>query len=305
MDTWELISLPLSAIVVLLHLYGIYMLWRVGVLGSSKYVLIASFSLSNILFAMHNLVRFPVHRHFPEVFVYLSVVVEGLRLPFYGNMVLLTLERFLEVYLHMLYYESFFNKRKFYLALFLWLLFLGWVFGSVTALYMHVALEKIVYVVSIPFSLVAHSIIIVQFVLVYAYVYVKMRRQNRLVLLFRNEGSSASRRKIFIPFFIVLTFIFFDTVPDLFIIFAGKEYSSWILLLFRLDTLFNAVIYLFLQPRVKRRLSKRFRESKIIRKQMQDLSMTFSQSTKISNRQNDVPQPDEALKEMCTSTKRY
>jgi len=265
MDTWELISLPLSAVVVLLHLYGIYMLWRVGVLSSSKYVLIASFSLSNILFAMHNLVRFPIYAHFLDVYMYLSVVVEGVRIPFYGMMVLLTLERFLEVYLHMLYYESFFNKKKFYLALLLWLLFLAWTIGSVTALYMGIPLEKIVFVISVHFSLAAHSIIIVQFLLVYAYVYVK-------ILLFKNGENSASRRKIFIPFFIVLTFIFFDTVPDLFIIFAGKKYSSWILLLFRLDTLFNAIIYMFLQPVVKQRIGNRLRKRNIIKLQMQDMS---------------------------------
>ena len=280
MDTWELITLPLSGIVVLLHFYGIYMLWRVRELSSSKYVLIASFSFSNIAFAFHNLIRFPIHDNFPVVYTYLSLIVEGLRIPFYGTMVLLTSERFLEVYLHMRYYNSCFNKHKLMLALSLWLMFVIWSIGSTTALALKVPMNSIAVWISINFSLAAHFVIIIQFLIVYAYVYKKMREHKKSTLLTTQNcqptTTVASRRRVFIPFFIVLTFIIFDTVPDLFIIFAGMAYSSWILLLFRLDTFFNAVIYLFLQPRIKKRLSRRFRESKIVKLQLQDLSVSFT-----------------------------
>lgn len=283
MDVWDIISVPLSVLVFILHSYGLFLMWRLRFNCSSKYKLIASFSICNILYALYNLIRFPLAYHAPVAYSYFYVIMEGVRIPFYGTMCLLTAERFLEVFLHMNYQKSFFNIHKLKLVIVLWFASFAWLVLSIVLLVLcrtresHEKTRSILLEwISVRISCAFHLLIIVQFVCVYTYIYVQVRSTRHACKQLTNYNIQNTRGRVFVPFFIVITFIAFDTVPDMFIIFAQQKYQSWILLFFRIDTLLNAVMYMFLQPRVKKRLSRKFRESRVIRAQMENLVLMVS-----------------------------
>lgn len=291
MDSWDIASIPLSVVVFALHTYGLFLLWKLRHTNGSRDCLIAGFSLSNILFVFYNVVRFPIDYYAPIVFEYLSVVVEGLRIPFYGSMILLTTERFLEVYLHMKYQNYCFNQHKLKYAVSLWILFIIWLAATIPLLSMAANREEMGFLLvdwtSKRLFVGFHFLIVIQFLFVYTYIYVKIKTTKCIHQFVQRRHN---RKKLFIPFFIVVTFIFFDTVPDMYIVFGDEKYESWVLLLFRIDTLFNAVIYLFLQPRVKKRLSRHFRESRMVTK-MENVSMVLSGDKRPQRKQAIVHKP--------------
>ena len=248
MDVFDYMSLFLSLLVIVLHLYGLRLLHRL----SDKHTFIANLSLWLIFWAFSNLIRYPLIRYSADiVYVYWTLIIEGARIPFYLSILYITIDRFFQLFLHLRYNRSFLKKHKLTLCLFSLLLYLLWLVVTVPMFYKGlVSFELLIQITSLYISACFHLFISVIFVTVYSYIAHKLSKSNK-------TGRRKSKwKKLLVPFIIVTTFILFETVPDCFIFFGSAHYGSWTIVLFRVDALSNALVYIFLQPRVKQTIGR-------------------------------------------------
>ena len=94
------------------------------------------------------------------------------------------------------------------------------------------------------------AVILILFSVVYSYLYTKFKG-----MLFHQGGlrmvRQAQRSSVFVPFFMVLSFILFITVPT-FIYLGSKTPYAWKFILNRLHFITDGLLYAILEPRIRR-----------------------------------------------------
>ena len=252
LDTFDCLSIVLSVLVILLHGSGIIMVRNIQNARSTRHTYIANFAIWNIFWAISNLVRYPLIEYFTEqVYIYWTLIIEGARFPFYSSMILITTDRFLQIYLHMKYSQCCFSRCKLYFCITPFLVYVVWLMASLPLYQQNVmSFELLVHVTSVYMSATFHVVICSVFVTVYAYIGKKLISTER-----PNNGRSRSNlQKITIPCIIVVTFFLLQTVPDVCIFTDVAHYGGWTMFLFRLDSLSNGIIYVALEPTIKMRI---------------------------------------------------
>ena len=220
---------------------------------------IVSISLSTILICLIYIVRLLM----PALMGHLFYMAVGWScIPFYCAMILLTLQRFFAIYLHLRYRASrVYTKRKHAVAV-TWLIGIL-VFAVCTSLDLTLGIDF-----RIPLTVVTGSgplLTFVIFVCVYAYIYSKYRKASGEV---QRTLYTENRSKIFLPFIICVSFFVFGTVPHFFQ--NAVHDIRYVIIWFCLDSLSNSVVYLFLNlPLLNPVLLARLRRWKKGRKQAQ------------------------------------
>ena len=101
------------------HTVGCYLLYR----RRKEFLLLLLFSICNFIYAGVNFGFFLVIITETSTEIYI-IYATLMRIPFYWLMIMLTLERFLVVYLHLKYKNCIFEKYKFKLAMLSWVIFI-------------------------------------------------------------------------------------------------------------------------------------------------------------------------------------
>ena len=257
MDAFDYLSLVLSVLVIALHAYGIRLLVALKNSMGPRHVFIANFSMWNIFWAVTNLVRYPLQRCLHgELYVYWILGTEGARIPFYLAILYITIDRFLQLFLHLSYCECFFSKHKVALSVLAFVLYIAWL-AVVIPLFVErkLSLSFLIRCTSLYISGAFHVAIFLIFLTVYSYIGHKLLVANTQI-----GQRRASLRKLAVPCIIVITFILLETLPDCFIFFGMARYGGWTIFLFRVDALSNALVYIFLQPKIKNSVSNRVRK---------------------------------------------
>ena len=123
----DYLSIVLSVFVIILHAAGIKILKLIKKRTGVNHLFIANFSLWCIFWAMSNLIRYPLMQYSSvNVFMYWTLVIEGGRIPFYLVIFFITIDRFLQLYLHLTYQNCFLNKYKTMLNIMICMLYVIW-----------------------------------------------------------------------------------------------------------------------------------------------------------------------------------
>ena len=272
MDDFRIIALCCSITGILFHIIGIILLITEtrrksrqlsGQQGGTRSVLLlVNISISDIAFSVQNIIRSAIQHYqikdIATASAIMDIITYSLGLPFYCGMFLLTMQRFLEVYLHLKYYRCWFEKKQSLLCLTTW--FAGLLFAASlivvfkTQLATMATLQTICRIVSIVMTFV----VILEFILVYWYIFRKFHNIH-----YKNKRKTGHcvvakrrRRRIYIPFFIVMTFIVFIGIPDFISVFFARFYSKFVYMFYYVNVIVDAVIYIALKPTTRGRFRR-------------------------------------------------
>lgn len=249
MSWLEILILTISILGVLLHLIGIYCLKIFSRWKYTQTYLIVHLSICHIFYALLGIIRNGFSESMTDdILNYLALFGQGLNFPFYTVMFSLTLDRFLEIYLHLRYTNSFFVRHK------LSICHASWTTMVIYFVTMSILSETIVLNVGLiktafrKILMTLSAFVLVTFTIVYGYIFYKIKTG-------RKRHGQNRRLKIFVPFFIVLSFILFVAIPDVILVFKPslKLYAR---LFYRLNVVFDAFVYIFMQPVIRRRIHK-------------------------------------------------
>lgn len=251
------INLSLRTVTLLLHLYGIRLLCRDS---WKKHFLLINVALTNIMMCICSYLKLILKlTNAKDAERYLiGVVATGFLLTYFASLFLITLQRFLEVYLHMAYEASVFEIQKQHICFTSWFFSLVYIGAASIALTLGVSKYMIYDLIPHIYESVWQGILVLQFILVYGYIYVKFRESRNLPF----SGNShiqpfLRRRKVFVPFLVVFSFIILDTVPGVLLNFSSGYNINLITFLYTLDMLCNSFLYIFIRKDVRRQLVRR------------------------------------------------
>jgi len=251
---FEGVNLGVRSITLLLHLYGIHLLWRDN---WKKHFFLINVALTNVAMCVCSCTKLVLvlleNEH--AVRYLLGIIATGFLLSYFESLFLLTVQRFLEVFLHMSYTNSFFETHKQRICAISWLSSLVYITAMTVALHRGVP-EHIIYdTVPHVYETVWQFVLVLQFFVVYGYLYTKFRQSGKT--------PSLRRRTLFVPFIIVFSFIIFDTVPGILMYFLTEYNINVITFLYSLDMLCNSLLYIFIRKDVREQIKRRAIESPV------------------------------------------
>ena len=265
MDDFRIITLCLSAIGIIFHTIGIVLLVtenrRTHFRQCTRSVLLlANISISDISFSLQNILR-SVLQHYQikgieAASAIMDIITYSLGIPFYCGMFLLTMQRFLEVHLHLRYYRCWFERKQFLLCLTTWFASLLYAAPFIVVYKTKLASMATLQTICRVMSIVMTFVVILEFVLVYSYIFRKFRTIHCNIKWKCHFVVAKRRRRIYIPFFIVMTFIILIGIPDFISVFFARFYSKFIYMFYYVNVIVDALIYIALKPTTRGRLRR-------------------------------------------------
>lgn len=204
---------------------------------------IISILSTGLVAAVNRIIGVTLYIYYGFINEYWMTVDVFVRTSLHSGMIIMTLERFLAIYLHLRYQVSWFKRNRNKILVSLW--FLSFLLLIIE--FVLVCLDE--------WQALFHTVIIVAgnistnvvFLTVYSYIYRAFRRANAEMKenLFRRE-----KRKIFTPFFTVLSFLLLGTLPHFIPTLVPTKYHMiiWV----SLDSICNAAIFIFGNPQVRK-----------------------------------------------------
>lgn len=260
--------LVLLIIAVFLHVLGIYLLIAIRNRRSIQDVIIMSFSITEIFMACFDVTENIMSRWCHKLDKNMNLVTitscSLFVIPNFLILIVLTLNRFFEVYLN-IKYEIYFDKRKIrYMLMGCWgsgiavgcvlipLRILDHQIGYIIFKYMFPIIQGVVLLIAIP---------------VYIYIYNRIKENHRSIPQPRIAGQSPppaiKRKKFFLPFLIILSFFLFVVIPDitnllLFYVYeTGVHWHAQVLYIFyTCGYTCDALLYIFLQKHLRERCKR-------------------------------------------------
>lgn len=244
-----------NIIIVFEHLIGAYLLFR----RRREFTILLFFSTCNLIYACVNIGYFSViaakcGKRTTDIYV---IYATSMRIPFYWLMIMLTIERFLVVYIHLRYSNSWFDRHKEKLCIASWVTYIVFCV-SVNIAYVKLDSSSNFYndLLRTKYTLLGHLLIVVIFVSVYGYIYWKIRILKTQVVM--NDRLETRKWKVFVPFFIVLSFLIFRGITELVAVFHLKTLKVYIVWIYSFDFFVNGIVYIFLQPVLRRDFKRIF-----------------------------------------------
>lgn len=258
------LNVSLTGSVLLIHVFCLLILWRYD--KPKKQCFIITLLMSELFVSILQLSKFVTDhtssRDTVAADYIISISAYTLNIPYCGGLVLLTLERFMEIHLHIKYYASFFYLNRLKFCTGLWIVDVGITGYSLASILTKGKSQPSllhVYQINLYFLHVAHGFILILFSSVYIYIYklfhrsVKQQQKQQ-----RRSKTMLKTSKIFAPFLIVLTFICFMTIPMMLYIHVFPESDkSWVLLFNRVNSITDGLLYVLFNPRIRKKLRKR------------------------------------------------
>ena len=258
--TLDSICIILCVFVIIIHMYGINLFFKTtrrkrNFDVRNTYFEIISLSISTIVMAAAYINHVIVASLKPALVIYTVIPIYIMTLPFYGSLIMLTLQRFFALYFHLRYQSTtMYRKRKHFVMAFY---ACAGVFGAIDAVIylagggkaVAIYLEKTM----IMASLFATN---VTFIAVYIYIFIKYRRASRQE---QTSFYKPKRTAFFTPVIIYISLLIFGTIPYMFhSLVQGVQY---VVIWFCLDSFSNSIVYLFLHPTIRDRWSVRRRST--------------------------------------------
>jgi hypothetical protein len=255
MDSTEIVNFSICIFIIILHLFCLYALF-ISKNDNSNYArcFLINISTFDITLCLCHMLYFFIGSLVPNpvVYTWTRALVSGIAFPQYGCILLITINRSLEVYWNMKFYQSAFYKHRRVICFLPWFLWLLWlVTVPVLNVKFNIDLETIIDFSNTILDVIGHAIVLVTFSIVYTYLYTKFRKMKA-----GHRKKSIFHVNAFLPFFIVLTFFLFQTVPLLLYLLSIKKAIMMVFILNRFDALSNAIFYIALNPSIRRNIQQ-------------------------------------------------
>lgn len=248
-----------NIVIIFEHAIGAYLLYR----RRREFAILLFFSVCNFIYACVNIGFFSIvaakcSKHTVDIY---TIYATSMRIPFYWLMIMLTIERFLVVFIHLRYNNSWFDRHKEKLCIASWVVYIVFCV-SVNIVYVKDDPNGNFYndLLETKYTLLGHLLIVLIFVSVYGYIYWKIRILKSQVAM--KDRLETKKWKIFVPFFIVLSFLIFRGVTELVAVFYLKSLQIYIIWIYSFDFFFNGIVYIFLQPVLRRDFKRIFCRSR-------------------------------------------
>lgn len=259
-----------------LHVFGVYLLLMMQNRRTVQDIIIMNFSITEIVISCFDLTENVMSRWYDKLNKNLNIVtiasISMCLIPNFLILIVLTLNRFLEVYFN-IKYDLYFDKKKAIFAL-----LICWSVGLITAS------------IAVPFRIFNHNVgyaifiyvlpfiegtVLVVAIWVYMYIYKKIRIKDKDLVQPPPRIQSVTRpppppppaikrKKFFLPFLIILSFFLFVVIPDitnllLFYVYkSGVQWHAQVLYIFyTCGYICDALLYIFLQKHLREKC-KRF-----------------------------------------------
>lgn len=256
-----ILSIPLCLTAVTLHSVGIITLQRIDDPHAVQKCFLTQISLAEILLTVLHFALMASHtlNHHSHVPLYIDMVTRACVIPLYAGLFLLTTERFLQVYQHLKYTNSWFDKNKKNLCIFSWVCTIVTVIVMVTTHEM--AFHRCKHIlITVLLSLIGTMILLFEFFLTYGYLFSKVNKLLPMEL--RRNCCTTIRRKFLVPLLIIIMLVLFSVIPDSVRVYQYLEEinnSPDITLLYIVHFICDGCIYLFFQPCLRRKCVSLFR----------------------------------------------
>ena len=242
LEAVDVISLVLSLCTACIHGTGLLLLFRRKSIVS-KHAEIFSIALSTVLSTLIMHVRILTARYLNDQFIdwFLYALFNSFTIPFYGSMIILTLQRYFAIRLHLRFQDSWANLKRIPAVIFTWLITFVFLITTIVWLILsgpNPIWQHVIWVQGSIGPVLTNFI----FIGVYIYIYIKYRKARNTRELFKKK------RRIFTPFIICFSFLIFGTLPHFFQYKVKK--LSYSIIWFSLDGITNSVVYLFLNKRL-------------------------------------------------------
>ena len=193
----------------------------------------------NVVILLWNVCKFPN--------TFSNIINLTMVLSLYIAMFFLTLERFLIIYYHLRYEMCWFRKNRDKLVIVTNLLsiFICCCFGVLFAV--GIISKRLIFWILTIVILCSNSFIALTVIIVYVYIYLKFCKANAETknMIFNHQ----QKRKIFIPFLIVFTFLIFGTIPHYIAVLSRTLFHR--MLWIGLDGFANAIVYVLLEKDIR------------------------------------------------------
>eukprot|EP00111_Clytia_hemisphaerica_P019180 TCONS_00056661-protein len=199
-----------------------------------------SVSLSTNMIAIAYLLYVTIHSVKQGIRQFLAAPVYAIFVPFYGSLIILTLQRFTAVYYHLRYKSCFIYRRRFQLLVSIYI-FSG-VFLCMTMI-LHIFVTKIAFYIEKTVTTIGILATNLISMFVYTYIFIKYKKATQ-----EEKKNFYRKRKaaFFLPFTIYITLLLFGTLPYMF--HSYLKQFQWVAVFFGMDGFSNSIIYLFLHP---------------------------------------------------------
>uniref|UniRef100_A0A7M5UW68 Seven transmembrane protein n=1 Tax=Clytia hemisphaerica TaxID=252671 RepID=A0A7M5UW68_9CNID len=253
--SWDYVSvvcIVLAILTILLHCFGIWLLVKTKH-KIKEHIEIISLSFNLICFGVSAIVHVTLLTELPNYESVAAICAHANLIPFYSGMILLTLQRFFAIWLHLRYESSWVFLKRTHRVVVSWL-----VGGMILVLHMLFAsgviksVAWLFYLVSVLPQIGFFSTIII-FVFTYTYIYTKYRQSTQTT---RNSMYKNRKSKLFTPVFICGSFFFFGTVPHFVDPFHREKYLFYVW--FLLDGISNFFVYIFMNKKIMKFCKKLF-----------------------------------------------
>ena len=247
--------IALCTMVIVVHSIAIYLFYKdvnTNTIIRDNNIEIISLSTSTIALAIayNNYVIVKTSR--PVWNKYTVVPVYMISMPFYGSLIMLTIQRFFALYYHLRYQSSgIYNKRRYFLAAFY---VGGLVVGALDlGLLQLEGGETLALFVEKSVIILAVFLTNVIFIVVYIYIFIKYKRASQQE---KTSFYKPKRRSLLTPVIIYISLLLFGTIPYMFHDLLTKS-IQYVVIWFCLDSFSNAVVYLVLNPTLRQGLCKK------------------------------------------------
>lgn len=278
-----LLHLTLYAIylfAIALHVLGIYLLCSTNRVKENQRIFLINLSVFEIAMMCAQVIHSVSHIvHETELTIYSSITMCALALSWATGLMLMTIDRFLEVKLNIKYHLYVTPQRIRMALISTWLYAVlnnTWMFY--VQHYKNFYLLKFIYTTLFP---VFEAGFIITCTIVYTYIFIKLNQnqkgrnrvnRDKISTVVKQCSGHNNNKKMsnFVPFYIIVTFLFFSGVPELIttiVVFVLEIEDIYIelatLLLYVIGYITDAVIYIFLLRQLRQLLYRKLSSNRV------------------------------------------
>lgn len=258
---------------VILHAVGIHFLLKIKTMSNNQRIHLINISVLEILLPTLQGLMVPISDHIAcnKIFGLIALVQTfGVVTAWFVALIALTLDRLLQIKLNILY-PIYITERITKITLFAEMLVGSLIvfFILFSKVYMRIDLADVVHRIMFP-TLTAALMLL--FFVIYTYIYKKLQKLNQVTqqrvnnntttITAKNTLNTRRRSNIFIPFWIVLTFVIFFIFPESAVVIMMYRYhldlrkSPWYTIpyiFFAIGWISDALIYILLKGSIRKR----------------------------------------------------
>ena len=252
----SIIMLSIGVVGTILHVIGIFLLGKLDRHVFNQRSLLISLAGIEMTMAITLAISMilVITEQNTQILHYFTCLLVSANESFYCMMLVILVDRFLEVYLHLRYRMSYVFQYKIYFCI------ACWIFGLLTfcaciVTSQFICFPRIFNLLWYQVYPVENVLILFLAIVVYGYLYLKWRQSRRRVACMIGTQLLHQRRQFHIPFLILASFVVFIAIPDFIneTVDCVKE-SRIMNMIYPLNIVSDACIYIFAQHAVRAKL---------------------------------------------------